>query len=63
MATDSHPPELDQEEAKESLYLDLDENTCDDHVEVNIAIVGKAGCGRSSFVYSMLGYSTVFCTA
>ena len=40
---------------------DKDESSVRDDVQaVNIAIVGKTGSGRSSFVNAILGYSTKF---
>ena len=52
MATESRPSGLKQEEAS-----DFDENTIGDDVEVNIAVVGKVDSGKSSFAYTILGYS------
>ncbi len=68
MATESYPSGWEQEVAAETAYLDLDESSNNDvevdldgnannDVEVNIAIIGKAGSGRSSFVNAILGYS------
>ena len=68
MATESSPSGLEQEGATGTAYLDLDKSSnndievdldgnSNDDVEVNIAIIGKAGSGRSSFVNAILGYS------
>jgi ABC-type thiamine transport system ATPase subunit len=50
---------VEQEEGTETVDSDVDENSSD-NVEVNIAIVGKSGSGRSSFVNFILGYSMKF---
>ena len=49
----------EEDEQVESSDSDKDESLCDD-VKVNIAIVGKSGSGRSSFVNAILGYSSKF---
>jgi predicted GTPase len=46
MATESRP------------HGEADEKENGDDVKVNIAVVGKAGSGKSSFVNTILGYST-----
>ena len=64
-------PKIEQEETTKTACLDLDENsnndvevgldaTSNNDVKVNIAIAGKAGSGRSSFVNAILGYSMKF---
>jgi predicted GTPase len=49
----SNLSKVEQEELTEDSDSDVDENSNDD-VEVNIAIVGQAGSGRSSFVNAIL---------
>jgi ABC-type phosphate/phosphonate transport system ATPase subunit len=47
-------PESEAEEETKDVYLQLDESSNGD-AEVNIAIIGQSGSGRSSFVRNILG--------